>query len=105
MFDNLFLFHGLELIFPHPRQHLHCAGGKNYPTIAQKHFNAADPNSGRYSALQKYAMHFGVSCNSVTFKCPDEESVILARWLMGITVAIAAQNGGDEHSQFLDNYF
>ena len=28
-----------------PRAHLHCLGGKNYPTVAQKHFNAADQTS------------------------------------------------------------
>lgn len=32
----------------------------------------------------------------------DEESVILVKWLMGITLAVATDNPEDDHAQLLD---
>eukprot|EP00913_Durusdinium_trenchii_P018017 g16930.t1 len=49
-------------------KHMHCAGSKNYPSLAQKHCNAA-------------------------------EAVVLAKWLMGVTLAVACQEPNNEHAK------
>ncbi|CAK9024604.1 unnamed protein product [Durusdinium trenchii] len=49
-------------------KHMHCAGSKNYPSLAQKHCNAA-------------------------------EAVVLAKWLIGVTLAVACQEPNNEHAK------
>ena len=61
------------------RKHLYPGGPNTYPTIAQKHFNAA------------------VLCKKLFRKSRTEESVILARWLQEVCLQEAERYPDNEH--------
>lgn len=89
----------------------HLKSRNSYPSIAQKYFNGSDPTSVLFLCMclpacvclcvgvltvilqdvsYTYLAHFSFHV---------EESVILARWLMGITLAIADKHPHDLHAQ------
>lgn len=70
-----------------------------FPSLAQKHFNGTD-----------YILAYSCPAVSLFNTCffvqelitIAQESVILARWLMGVTMAVAEKAPEDEHAQLLD---
>ena len=68
-----------------------------FPTLAQKHFNASDCTSVCFVQWHCYSSMHACACTFVV----HQESVMLARYLMGITSAVAQAHPEDEHAQSL----
>ena len=71
------------------RKQLYPLGRKNYPTLVQKHFNGAVPCQTN--------LLFVMWENAAG----AQEATVLAKWLKGVTLALAAAHPGNEHNEFL----
>ena len=74
-------------------------GKGNYPTLVQKHFNGAVPrlSSGIDTKTQKCSEYYF----DMLLLPISKEATVLAKWLKGVTVAVAHARPGDEHAMFL----
>ena len=71
------------------RKHLNGGDKKVFPSMAQKYFNGSDAASELKAMLQR-SLKIAVSST--------QESVILARWLMGVTLGLAVADESNEHA-------
>ena len=85
------------------RTQLYPLGRNNYPTLVQKHFNGAAPwIDVSFSKCYKFQRIEPTSCGSLATSLGgwwcSKEAAVLAKWLKGVTLAIAEANPNDEHA-------
>ena len=63
----------------------------------QKHFNGSVPGMKKFCVLMGHVLNL---VNATYFYC-SKEAAVLAKWLKGVTLAVAHANPMDEHAACL----